>query len=503
MRWQWSLLVLLGACSPGRTITGTMEPRDSGPRPDAGPDSGVFADAAPLPDGEVPDAGDRPDAEPAVDTGPLEMLPTGTAVADEIRINETVRFQTMDGVGANAWPFAFGSDIGWRWENVQFVFDEVDIHYVRMASWFRFWEENNDDNSPTTVNWNGFGNRSGTIPFAHDIPFARWMAARNIEVSLGVWDTSDWLASGSPRRVQPAMYPELGESIATYVLNLQNNGVPQVLVEVQNEPTIEASIQYTPQTLRDAALAVLDQLDRQGLNQVMLHGPNVHAPGPAPEWAEVWFSNQRLRDRTAALSFHSWWSDSFAEFDAIREVAERYNKPVWVTETGYCALPSGCFNGTHFLLPETWGTAWDYATSSYRGVAWSRATRLFHWSLIGNDGAVSPTGIRFPSLSVLKHFANYIQPGAQYLDSDSGDDGVWVLPFAENSGSVAVVLLNTNNQQRVMKLTSVRGTRWAASEVLTSREGATERPGVATGPNGQGQVELTLPPQSVTSLRLR
>ncbi len=435
-------------------------------------------------------------------TGDPDPVPTGTPEVDEIRINETVRFQTVDGVGANAYNFPYAEDQGWDWSSVEFVHTELDIQYVRTAPWFGFWEPSNDDADPNTVNWDAFG--TDNIPVWHDLPYATYLSGQGIEVLPGIWDVEEWLAGGSPRTIAAGSYAELGESIATYLEWFAQNGVDVPVAEVQNEPTIEAGIQYpSPEALRDAALAVLDQLDQHGLGQVMLHGPNVHAPSPTEEWARVWLADARLRSRTAAVSYHTWWDSDFDLYDGIRQVAEEYGLPVWATEVGYCALASGCFNGANYLLPETWGTAWDYALSYYRAFAWSHASRAYHWSLLGHDAVVSPTGERTPSFYVLKHFANYIPPGARLLETASGDSEVLPLAFLLADGTVTAILINQGTTEKAVQVRSVLDAAWAPQDAIATTESSYESMATASGPLGTpASVQITLPAQSVTSLRL-
>ena len=408
--------------------------------------------------------------------------------------------QRMEGVGACSYAFPFADDQEWRWEDVRFVFDELDLRYIRLASWFGWWETENDNDDPNAIDWDGFQTDLQIIDW-HDEPYAEYLNDRGIEVALGVWDVGDWLAGGSPRSIDPALYPELGESIAAYLLNMESIGVPQTVTEVQNEPAIEAGIQYpSPEALRDAALAVLDQLDANDLGEVMLHGPNFHQPEGAAEWAEVWLADERLRDRTVAVSYHTWWNDEREPYDAILEVAKRYGKPVWATEVGYCALAEGCFGGTHFLLPETWGTAWDYAMSYYRAIAWTEATRVYHWTVLGHDAVVSPNGERYPSFYILRHFSNFIADGASQLETASGDDAVLALAFSMPEGGYTAILLNTGTASRSMLLRGVTAAALSASESYQTSENA---PWQEVAPiEEEGGLRLELVPESVTSVRL-
>ncbi|MBC7171977.1 MAG: hypothetical protein H5U40_06115, partial [Polyangiaceae bacterium] len=293
-------------CCAGFAIAacqGTDEPA----APNASQSSAEDAASTTLEDG-VPDS--------------VEELPTSEPSPNELRINETKRYQVLDGVGTNAYAFPYVNDFGYQWESVRDAFDEVNIEYVRLASWFQFWEPQNDDSDPATTNWDAF-DPSGIIA-NHDVPFAQYLTERGIDVELGVWLTGDWMANGSPVAIRPEMFPELGESIATYLTNMEDKGVPIAITEVQNEPGISAAIRYPdPHALVEAGVAVLDSLDAAGYEDVQLHGPNYHAPdADAAEWAEVWMANDKLRDRTAALSYHTWWRDDFESYDRLRQIAE-------------------------------------------------------------------------------------------------------------------------------------------------------------------------------------
>jgi O-glycosyl hydrolase len=419
-----------------------------------------------------------------------QVYETGVPAADEVRFNDSVRFQKLDGVGANAYAFPFANDQGWSWESVKSVFDDLDLHYIRLASWFEFWEP-----EP------GAFDASGIIG-SHDVGFAKFLAEKGIDVELGVWNVSDWmLSSESPRRIAPARYGDLGRSIAAYYTNMKENGVPMSVAEVQNEPGIQARIIYdTPEDLREAALAVVEQLDAEGHEDVMLHGPNWHAPNEAAaDAAEVWFADEKLAERTAALSFHTWWVDDFESYDRLRRIAEAHDKPVWATEVGFCALPNGCGNG-HFLLPETWETAWDYAMSFYRALEWARAERVYHWAVVGHDALLDPeSGAPTPSLHVVKHFANFISPGSRMIDTASGDSEVLSLGFLHPNGERTLILLNTSAEPKSLLLSEVTGTSTPIIEALTSTNGSYgAMTAMVAGDEGP---RVSLPAESVTSLR--
>jgi len=486
-----SAFALFAACGNGGGEDDGSELPDGAPDAPADADTAAEGDLPGEPDAELPP--DVPADVPA--DVEEEELPTGEPGPDEVVINETARFQTLDGVGANSYAFPYAGDQDWDWDAVRFVYDEIDFRYVRLASWLSWWESANDNADPYSINWDGFQTDLAIIDW-HDVPYAQYLDGLGIEVMLGVWNVADWLAGGDPRTISPDLFPELGELISAYILYMDDNGVPMAYVEVQNEPAIQAGIEYpSPEDLRDAALVLIDQLDRNGLSHILLHGPNFHTPPGTVEWAEVWLADDTLRARTAAVSYHTWWSEAFEDYDAIREVAERYGRPVWATELGRWA-------DAERLQPATWETAWDTAMSFYRAIAWSRATRLYHWTSLGHDAIVSTSGDRTPTFYAVKRFANHIPPGSTLLDTASGDADVLALAFALPSGGLGVILINGADSERTVWLRSVRGVDYEASDAMTTARGALEEAAALGGPDAGGRLSVTLPPQSIASLDL-
>jgi O-glycosyl hydrolase len=426
--------------------------------------------------------------------------PSPTPAVETIRVDPGVEYQTMDGIGAASYCFPYADDIGWEWDAVKYVFDELDIAYVRLAPWLGWWETANDNEDPYTINWDGFGTVHDIVNH-HDVPYAQYLHERGIELAVGVWDFGaaawcdtcvDWLANGKPRHIEPELYPEMGESISSYVLHMRDNGVPIPVAEVQNEPDIEAGIQYpSPEALRDAGRALLDMLDHHNLEDVMLHAPNLHAPTDNVRWIEAWLEDEVLRERTVAVSYHTWWSQDTKAYDAIWQAAERYGKPVWATEVGY-------HEAGNAIMPHTWRTSWHYAKSHYRAIAWSHATRTYIWTLLGNDSAVGKDGERYPMFYVLKHFANYVPPGSVLLGSQADDLRLLPLVFRRPDGRYTAIVLNDNRVERTFALPG----DWRALELITTSESAYEVQGDPAQVNGDDGVRVTLPPLSLVSMIL-
>jgi hypothetical protein len=425
------------------------------------------------------------------------LTPTPAPEVVQVHINPAITYQILDGFGADCYTFPYANDIDWNWNAVKFVFDELDLAYIRLAPWLGWWETVNDNDDPYSINWSGFGTVHDIIN-NHDVPFGQYLARRGIELSVGVWDfggvgeycetCGDWLASGQPRTIPPEMYPEMGESIAAYILNMQENGVPIPVAEVQNEPDIQAAIQYTPETLVAAGKVLAEMLDYYGLQDVMLHGPNLHSPIGNVRWIEAWLADESLRQRTVAVSYHTWWSENQTFYEEIWKAAQKYDKPVWATEAGY----SG--NATH-IDPQDWQTVFGYAESYYRAIAWSHASRVYHWALLGNDAAVGKQGEKYPMFYALKHFTNYIPKGSVLVESQSDDSRLRTLAFRLPDGGYSVIVLNANQKERVIELSGIEAEIEKA--INTSEENYEVK--LQSDENGA----LVLPPRSITSMRFK
>lgn len=444
--------------------------------------------------------------EPAVQSGRRALAtapslgpprPTGSPAPGELRVNPYLRHQTLDGIGANSFVHPISGDMDWDWDAVRFVFDEIPLAYLRVAPWFIWWEPENDDSDPSRVNWEGF-QTVHPIPDRYVIPFAEHVSGYGLHIEPGVFDVPEWMSSSAERPwvVSEAMRPELAESISSFHAYLRAHDVRPPVIEVANEPDLDQVVYYpSKEALVQTFAATLDRLDQLGMAQMKVHGPNTKDAVNAAAWGDALLSHPRVGPRMGALSYHTWWISDPEPYRAIRRVAEKHGVPVWATEVGYCALPEGCFEGTHFLRPDTWATALDYAVSYWRAIELSRASRVYHWALLGSDAVVSKQGDRTPSFHVLRQFARFIPPGAVLIDSKWTEDTLLTLAFLRPDGSRSVILVNRGDASAHVRLTDLATAHPRVSEALTSSEGRYE---VQTVRRDDGAFEI--PPLSVSSL---
>ncbi len=424
------------------------------------------------------------------------LLANVAADAATLTIDLTNRVQTMDGIGANTYCFPYGNSSGWNWNAVTSVFDELDLHYFRTAPWLSWWETENDNADAAVINWNGFQSVYRMADW-YEVPYARWLTQRGYEAGLGVWGFAGWLSGSNP----PGAYVEIGETLASYLMYFQiSNNVPMPVYEVQNEPQLSGHFYPSPDALVTGALAVVQQLDHFGLTNMILHGPNHHQPAGTVTWAGPWFSNDTLRSRTHAVSFHTYWGQNAADYNGIWQLAQRYHKPVWATEvTGQYWHPG---DGTWYFTYTNWSCALDGALRFYRALAWSHASRVYQWTILGHDAVVGKNGERYPSFYTLMHFANFIPPGAVFVTSSTSDANVFSLVFTLPDETLSLIMINDRSSVATCDLTTDTAPPMLCTEWFTSREGVYFATNAPLVPGADGTLTFALPAKSVTSARL-
>jgi hypothetical protein len=484
----------------------------------APPDAGGRADGNAA-DGGGPgaDAGERPDASVA---GPDASAPFDGGT---VQITPSVTYQTMDGIGA-----ALGTSFWTLGQStVTSVLNDIDLHYFRLATEgygsFGYYIMGFD----TTAQ----GTEGGTLPgnpfiTSRDVPLVGFLGGRNITATMGIWDVPAWVTSNVTAGL-PVNAPNLGTFLATYYSYIQaqdqaaGGTSAYSVVEVQNEPNGTAALNYpTPADLVTAAKAVITGLDANpATTGMMLHGPNLNSPNNVgtmngtPGWADTWCADSTLLARTEAISYHTWWVDTEPAYDAIWASAQKCGKPVWATEIGFCAVngnPGCVVNGVvHPFDMSSYLTAFDGASSMYRAIAWSHATRTYYWELYGwNSALVSTTPDASgsfctssnPNYCALKQFANFIPPGAVYLGSKSSDSAILTLAFKLPDGNYSLILLNNDTNSQTVML-SVEGSAAASISQFIQTEDQSGN-GSWYQMMTPNDMIVTLPVQSISSLVL-
>ena len=404
--------------------------------------------------------------------------------------------QTMDAFGVHAWDFPFVGGDGWNWRAAQGAFEEVDIGHVRLITLFFAWEPDNDNDDPLTPEWTAFDPTSSIE--AEAVAFAGWLADRGYSVSVEKVTFPDWLTPDGGS-IPESMAAEFAESAATLSFNLeQAEGVAVDWIDVWNIDYAGSSPFSDQAAHLTAARDLLVVGEKLGL-QAPLIGPN--APVSRPDWISTWFADATLADATPAIAVRGSGSYLAEDYVAVGQAALDLGLPVWATDNWYCTEDHGCDEVPAFDA-TTWHTAWAQAQSNYRLIADARASRVYHGALLGVLSSIDPaTGAARPPFHVLKHFANYVPAGSILLTTVVDDPDVLALVFDLPGDGFSAVVLNVGEAPSTLRL-AVDDTppRPAADAVQSAEDAYFQAVTFAAGPDGWP--ELTLPPQSLTSLRL-
>lgn len=403
------------------------------------------------------------------------------------------RFQTLDGMGIQAWDYPI-DDPDWNWEAVAPTFDEVDVHYAQLITIFRDWEPTNDNDDPLSVDSDSF-DPAGEIAL-HDIPMAQWLADRGYEVNVQKVLLPPWM-NGRRQELLSEEYPEFAESIIAYQQRLEEAGVAQTEVELFMVG-LGTTVFATPEEAAEAADVMLASLAAFDVERDLLT-PSM--PGSeAADWLGVWFESADRTQNTAAISVRGAATSDFADFSAVAAWGDDYSVPVWAYDNWYCGADQGC-PAAPAEDSTTWASAWEMAQQNYRFIVGAHATRIYHAAMVGAQPSVDGlTGDKNPTFYVLQHFANWIPPNSVNVQSTSEIADVFTVAVERPDGSYSVILLNTGFVTTDVELVLLGPSTPSLQNVRQSVAGSymNELQPVA----GDGELVLSLPPNSLTSLEL-
>lgn len=408
---------------------------------------------------------------------PLAFAPgAGSQLA--INIDDTVRYQTLEGVGASFTDTA--AYLVWnkltpaqRQQLMSDLFGPTGIHlsFLRQpmgASDLALSSYTYDDVAP--------GNTDPTLSqfsIAHDqayiLPTLRQALATNpqIKVEALPWSPPAWMKSSDSLNagtLNPAYFPALATYFKKFVKAYESNGVPINYVAVQNEPLNE---NYGYPTMfmnsRDEATFIADYLgptlssmqtaDRAG------RSPANTIPGilgyehnwDNPKYPEDLLSNRRTRSFLAGVSFHCYGGNAADAQNAIHDLDP--GTPIFYTEcSGGSWAPNFAQNlangvdGQMIQVLRNWGktvTMWNMALDQNGGPTVENGCRTCR-GVVTVDTSTTPATVT-PNVEyyILGHLSKFVVPGAYRIASNTfGSSSIDNVAFKNPDGSIAVVVFN-------------------------------------------------------------
>lgn len=374
---------------------------------------------------------------------------------------------------------------------------------ARVSLPMRQWEPVNDDTNAYNFNWSKLHDTGAVHQFFLDLQELK--AKHGVTTLIGsIWTLPDWLDSLEPDRSQVvpmALWPEMLESIASLLIRARD--------------TYGVNLDYVSFNEPDMGIYVL--IGSTDLARLIKQaGPRFAGLGLSAKWlgmdgmlySATHGIYQIAEDVTAMkyvgpFSFHSYrqeeglYDDNFLK--QIASIGQRYNRETWVCETEYRPV----------WEPEVWPTwahAWRMANHDFRSLKFAEASALLHWTyndnftMVGYNSADS-SFTPYPVFYVWKHWTDNLLPGSRVFHSASTDSLVW--PLAARNDSLNHFMVHLINRDSLLaKTVKISGIPAGVNTLYRFRTTKGENMALADSFTvSAGSVILTLPPQSVNTLR--
>lgn len=397
---------------------------------------------------------------------PVSFGTGGSSAAQLISVDETIRYQILDGIGgsltdSSAWVIQNDLDAAQRATLLQDLFGAapgIGLSLLRQPM----------GSSDFAVNGNysyddvAVGQTDPLLnqfSVAHDagyiIPLLQQALAINpaIKVMALPWSAPAWMKTSGTMNggsIDPAYLPSLAQYFVRFLQAYQQSGIDVYAIAVQNEP-LYSTVSYPTEMLDESAEADFianelgPALQNNGLGAVKILGFEHN-------WENSDYAESLLASAAAPFlagtSFHCYGGDVSAQ-SAVH--AAHPDKDIWFTEC------SGTV-GSNFAGDLVWNTE-NLLIGATRN--WARGVSLWNLALDQNSGPINggcttcrgvvtidtsttpATITRNVEYYALGQLARFAVPGAQRIDSNSfGSGGIEDVAFQNPDGSIVLLVLN-------------------------------------------------------------
>lgn len=395
---------------------------------------------------------------------------TGSSVGPVITVNDSIKYQQMDGFGASltdsaAWVVAHKLNTTQQnslWQSLFSPTAGIGISFLRQpmgATDFSASGNYSYDDVPAGQTDPNLTNFSTAHDTAYLTPLLQQALAVNpaIKITAVPWSAPAWMKTSGTMNggsINTQYFPSLAQYFVKFVQNYQQQGIPIYAVMPQNEP-LNSNSSYPTEylTASDEATFIGSHLG-PALNAAGLS--NVKILGYDHNWDNTSYAETVLADPAAAgyvagSAFHCYAGN----VNAQSTVKTAYpNKDIWFTEC------SGTV-GSNFAGD----LSWDFENLLIGATRnWARSISLWNLALDQNcgpqnggctkcrgvvtidDSMSPPTITNNVEYYVLGHAAKFVVPGAYRIDSNSfGHGSIEDVAFQNPDGSIVLLVLNSGN----------------------------------------------------------
>lgn len=444
-------------------------------------------------------------------------VPQGTVLEAEIRLQVSGRADTspvlltvdadrpryqLDGFGGN-YCFSIESPV------TQYTLDHLHVAWARTEMTLIDWEPENDNDDPNTVDWERFEaqDRPGS-DLRREFELAAQLQQRGIPYCISIWYLPEWMYTdpGRPRstqgrRIAADKWPEVLESIGTYLLYARRKyGVEPDLFSF-NEANIGVYVLLSPEEHRDAILRIGRHLEQLGLRTKMLLA-DATGPRGTHTYALPAANDPDALRLCGAVGFHSWGGASPEDYQAWADLAERLRLPLLVTELGVnsAAWQDQSFRSYAYGLREV---------QMYQELLlYARPQGTMHWEFTSDYGTVDTRRQSDGSEALeptarfwfIRHFCNLTPLPATALATQSSSPTVLLTAFQGPLPDGRALTLHLSNPGAARPVT-LRGLPLEVTELQATQTTAAHGwETLARVSVSGGEATLTLAPRSLLTL---
>lgn len=440
----------------------------------------------------------------------LLALPSSISSAATLVVDSTIRHQTMEGFGASILAFDdpglfFDSPTGrakptittkQQDEVLDLLYQGLSLRRVRPATQDSAGnadiEATNDNDSPYVTDLSRF-NFNGSRLDSHLTYYAGASQRGADTLLLSPSRREAWMGTSTSTDVE-----EYSEWLLAQVRRAKQSGTPLRYLSVTNEPSGDGN-SMSAEFIRDVIKNVGPRLQIQGFDARFVLPEDLRSSGAALG-AQIILSDAEALPFVDALAIHLG-SEPTAQITQMKEIADQYHLPLWMTESSASDLDTVEANRSAIdwasrvneVVSDFNVSAVDYKLG-FMGSGDSESTAL----VTLNESAGTYTDFTLnKAYFAIGQYSRFVAPGAQRIEVQSTDSEVRSTAFLSDSNLVMVV---TNSSDFAQDATfDLRGVE--AGQFARVRTSLTENWSVLpTVRAEESTFTITLPPHSIETL---
>ncbi len=336
----------------------------------------------------------------------------------------------------------WGGAFVWGIESAQaqYNIDSLNPSWVRTDMSLVDWEPENDNNDPNDTNW-AYLESHVTPGSTLDKKFlmAKQLENRGIPHLISIWYLPTWMQPTPATAIAPEMWPEVVESICSYLVYARDHyGVEPNYLSF-NEPSIGVYVLFSPEQHRDAIKLLGKAFKARGLKTKMILA-EACSPTVITSYAQPTLDDPCALQYVGVVSIHSWPSSDYASWaagvSAWSNVADSIGVPLAIGEAGSDA---GAYN-TPWVF-----SSFDYAIQDLRNfvglIHYGRPRGVIQWEYT-NDYSIVDLSRPYPVPDNRYYYIKQIQD------------------YSRDSNAIAVACDNNNVMAVAFRNQAAGKTRW-------------------------------------------